>query len=166
MDWLLLGNVYIAGALGAVIGFERELKNRPAGLRTHIFVCATAALLVGLGPRLVDSYQAMESSQVIQTDPVRIVEAVITGVSFIGAGTIIFRKGPSRVEGLTTAASLLFTAAIGIVVALHEYLVAAALTFLVIVVLAGLRLAERLVLGSKGKHKTSETVDERDEGRS
>ncbi len=147
MQWIelsqmaALGNVLLAMALGAVIGWERELLDKPAGFRTHILVAGAAALFVIIGDILVAVQVADEDA--IRTDPVRIVEAVITGVSFLGAGTIIQLRQRGRVEGLTTGASLLFVAAVGICVAIHQYVVAAGATLLVLFVLHGGRLLEQ-----------------------
>jgi hypothetical protein len=75
--------------LGAFIGIEREITGRPAGLRTHMLVAGVAALLVGLGDVLIQSFETQVSESPLQSDPIRIIKAVITGVSFLGAGTII-----------------------------------------------------------------------------
>ena len=115
MEWtlqlLVLRDAAIAMMLGGVIGFERELKNRPAGFRTHMLVGGAAALLVGLG-QLVIADHRLDSELRLTIDPLRLVEAVIAGVSFIGAGTIFARRGAQVVVGITTAASILMVAVI------------------------------------------------------
>lgn len=132
----VVGLVALAMVLGAVIGFERELADKPAGMRTHMFVAGAAALLVALGDVLITRFDADFDSTVIRADPVRIIEAVVTGVAFLGAGTIIRHGTQSNtVEGLTTAASLLFTAAIGVSVALRQYTLAVSATILALVTL-------------------------------
>lgn len=132
--------------LGGVMGLERELAQKPAGLRTHILVAGASSLLVVLGNVMITNYSAIAAFEgAIQTDPIRIIEAIITGISFLGAGTIIFRDKDETVEGLTTAASILFVAAIGISVALERYLMAAILTVLAIVILYGLGYIERFI---------------------
>lgn len=132
--------------LGGVMGLERELAQKPAGLRTHILVAGASSLLVVLGNVMITNYSAITAFEgAIQTDPIRIIEAIITGISFLGAGTIIFRDKDETVEGLTTAASILFVAAIGISVALERYLMAAILTVLAIVILYGLGYIERFI---------------------
>ncbi len=78
----------------------------------------------------------------VRSDPVRIIEAVVTGVSFLGAGTIVLRRGKRQVEGLTTAASILFTAAVGVCVALSQVVLAIGATVLVLITLRGLGLLE------------------------
>lgn len=131
--------VVTAMILGGVIGYDREAADKPAGLRTHMLVAGAAALLVGLGSLIVSSFEDQLLGSGLQTDPIRIFEALITGVSFLGAGTIIQHRGEHRVQGITTAASLLMTAAIGATVGLSEWALAAVLTILVYVVLHLLR---------------------------
>lgn len=127
--------VVLAGAFGGIVGLERELANRPAGLRTHALLAAAAALLVGLGDLLVDQFAADTLPQVLRTDPLRIIEAIVTGVAFLGAGTI-FRHHESRIiEGLTTGASLLLVSAIGIAVGLGLLLLAGLITLVSLVLL-------------------------------
>jgi putative Mg2+ transporter-C (MgtC) family protein len=87
----ILGEVALAMLLGAVLGLEREIAHKPAGLRTHMMVAGAAALLVALGDIIVRHFDARMGQTVVQSDPLRIIEAVITGVSFLGAGTIIRR---------------------------------------------------------------------------
>jgi putative Mg2+ transporter-C (MgtC) family protein len=135
-------DVALAMLLGAIIGLERELENKPAGLRTHMLVAGAAALFVALGDVVVRHYSQQLSSQLVQTDAVRIIEAVITGVSFLGAGTIFHRERESYVEGLTTAASLLFTTAVGVSIALSQFILAVGATVLVLITLHLLGLLE------------------------
>jgi len=143
--WMPITKVFFAILLGSLIGLERELANKPAGLRTHMLVCGASALLVVLGDIMIANYSSGPFVKVIQADPIRIMEAIITGISFLGAGTIIFRNRKESVEGLTTAASILFAAAIGITVALQEFILASILTVIVIVILFGLGYVERLI---------------------
>lgn len=138
-----IGKVLFALFLGGLIGLERELANKPAGLRTHMLVTGASALLMVLGDFIVAQYGASEFVATIQADPIRIMEAIITGISFLGAGTIFFRDRKESVEGLTTAASILFAAGVGITVALNEMYLASVLTVLVIIVLFGLVFVER-----------------------
>ena len=134
--------VLIAGTFGGIVGLERELANRPAGLRTHALLASAAALLVGLGDLLVDRFAEATMPEVLRADPLRIIEAIVTGVAFLGAGTI-FRHRESRIiEGLTTGASLLLVSAIGIAVGLGQLLLAALVT---VVSLVLLRLVGRIL---------------------
>ncbi len=133
----VVGHVAYAMVLGGAIGFERELKNRPAGFRTHMLVAGASSLLIGLGQlALVDP--RFRLPLMVNMDPMRLVEAVVAGVSFIGAGTIFAWRGGRDVAGITTAASLLMVAAIGTAAGLRYHwlaLTATALTLLVLVVL-------------------------------
>jgi putative Mg2+ transporter-C (MgtC) family protein len=131
----VLAYAALAMLLGGLVGLDREAARKPAGLRTHMLVSGAAALMVLMGQVMVRNYDAKLAS-LLTSDPIRIIEAIITGVSFLGAGTIIrnHRQG-NQVEGLTTAASLLLAAAIGISVALSQWIVAVGLTLLVLLVL-------------------------------
>jgi putative Mg2+ transporter-C (MgtC) family protein len=140
-QWRILLDTAIAMALGGLIGIEREIANRPAGFRTHMLVAGAAALLVGLGDALMMRF--IEGPGALpRTDPIRVVEAIVTGVSFLGAGTIFRRVRGEQVEGLTTAASLLLTAAIGIATALRQWVLALGVVAITLVVLRGLRTLE------------------------
>jgi putative Mg2+ transporter-C (MgtC) family protein len=129
--------VAIALVLGAVLGFERESAAKPAGLRTHMLVAAAAALIVGLGETMIGRFSTQGAEGAPRLDPIRLLEAVVTGVSFLGAGTILREPRGARVHGLTTAASLLLTAAIGASVALEQLGVALGVTLLALVTLRG-----------------------------
>jgi len=142
IQFRILAYVGVAMLLGAVIGLEREIEDKPAGLRTHMLVAGAAALLVALGDVMVRHFNAGLGSDLVRSDPVRIIDAVITGVSFLGAGTIIRRSSTRHVEGLTTAASLLFAAAVGVCVALSQLVLAVGVTVLVLVTLRGLGFVE------------------------
>ncbi|MEO6165738.1 MAG: MgtC/SapB family protein [Candidatus Binatia bacterium] len=142
----IIGEDALAMVLGGLIGFERDLVNKPAGLRTHMLIAGAAALLVGLGDALVWSFVIEGPTERLRSDPIRIVEAVITGISFLGAGTI-FRHGRSeQVEGLTTAAAMLITGSIGIATALGQWLTAVGATALALLVLRGAALIERRMI--------------------
>lgn len=129
--------VIIAAALGAVVGFEREMANRPAGFRTHAIMAGTAALLVVLTDYLVFEVLIDTGTGVVQADPIRMVQAIVIGVSFLGAGTI-FRSRENRIVGLTTGASLLLVAGIGIAVGVGLLYLAIIVTIFGLLVLRGL----------------------------
>lgn len=141
----VIGEVLLAMFLGGLIGYDREQANKPAGLRTHILVAGAAALLVGVGEILVWRSGATRTQPGHISDPVRIIEAIVTGVSFIGAGTILRHGQRERVEGLTTAAALLVSAAIGISTALHQFILAGGVTLLTLIVLRVLAALERRI---------------------
>jgi putative Mg2+ transporter-C (MgtC) family protein len=146
-DWLaqlsIVIKVAIAMLLGGLIGLEREYARKPAGFRTHMLVAGAAALLVGLADVLVAQFALSQASPLyLRADPIRIVEAIIAGVAFLGAGTI-FRSGQGKnMEGLTTAASILLAAGVGIAVALEQILTALGVTILGLVVLRFVRIAD------------------------
>jgi len=116
----------LAAILGGIIGWERELKARSAGVRTHMLVAVGAALFV-LGPLQA----GMEIS-----DLSRVVQGIVQGVGFLGAGAIIIRTGEQKVQGLTTAANIWATAGIGVVVGLGLEATAVLSTIIVLLILA------------------------------
>lgn len=121
----------IAALLAGVLGWEREATGKSAGLRTHMLVGVSAALFVVLGGVLVERFDAHPAP--LRLDPIHTLSAVATGVSFLGAGTIFVSRG--GVQGLTTAASILATAAVGAAVGLERYVLAAGVTLLVLMIL-------------------------------
>lgn len=127
--------VLIAGALGGLVGFERECARRPAGLRTHAILAAASALLVGMASMLVEDFSGETAPSILRADPIRIVEALVAGVGFLGAGTIFRDRRKGSVEGLTTAASMLLVATIGVAVALGALALAAIVTVLTLLLL-------------------------------
>ena len=151
-DFSSIALVGLAGLLGAVIGIEREIADKPAGLRTHIFVAVASALLVLLAKSVMESFQRDGSDVRIEGDPIRIIQAIIIGISFLGTGTIIHQRG-GNVEGLTTAASLFLTAGIGIAVGVGRVWLAAHTTLLALVILVVVSWIERRLLGKPPKDK-------------
>ncbi len=146
----ILLKVVVAVCLGGVIGIERELAKKPAGIRTHMFVAGAATLVMSISTLIIHEFN--ESFGKVQSDPVRVVEAIIVGISFIGAGTVLKSEKDHNVYYLTTAASILFAAAIGITVALERYWLALALTGLVILVNAAVGNLEQKYLGKSKRH--------------
>ncbi len=127
-DSTVLLRLVVAVLLGGAIGFEREVGGKPAGLRTHALVCLGATLFMLVSVRSPDFFPGTGP-----VDPGRIAAQVVTGVGFLGAGTII-RAGGS-VRGLTTAASIWAVAAIGLSVGVGYYITAVFCTGLALVVL-------------------------------
>src|SRR6056297_2654985 len=116
------GVVVFAALLAGLIGIEREDSGKPAGFRTHMLVSGAAALLVLLSGDIVEIRLGNEAvADSIRTDPVRVMEAIVVGIGFIGAGTVLKVEDKLRVRYLTTAASILFAAGIGIAVALYMF---------------------------------------------
>ncbi len=127
----LLLHLVLAVVLGGVIGFERERRGKPAGLRTNVLICIGATLFTELSISLTGS----------GGDPSRIAAQIVTGVGFLGAGTILHSRG--YVTGLTSAATIWLVAAIGMAIGTGAVLEAAGATFLVVAVLSVLARLER-----------------------
>jgi putative Mg2+ transporter-C (MgtC) family protein len=136
LDWYdALLRLALAGALGGLIGLERELRDREAGLRTHLLVSVGAALFT-----IVGAYGFAS----IRTDPTRVAAQIVTGIGFLGAGAII-RQG-SSVRGLTTAATLWVVAAVGLAAGAGYYSAALITTGLVLLALWPLRTGAYVLL--------------------
>lgn len=145
-DWEAIGLIALAGVLGGFLGFERERKEKSAGIRTHLLVSTAAAAIVLLG-RILNE-QAVANGQV-GGDPSRALHAVVTGIGFLGAGAIMTRSSDHAPHGLTTAASLFFAATVGIAVGVEEILIAIAMTAIALLALAGLPLVMRTIMRSE-----------------
>lgn len=144
-----LPRLLAAVALTGAIGWEREVRSRPAGFRTHMVLGLASALFIVLGDVVVQVY-AESGIDVVRLDAIRVLEAIVAGVGFLGAGTI-FVSGGDRVRGLTTAASLLVTASIGAACGLGLYALAAATTIIMLFVLRMLVYIERVLPGRGGE---------------
>ena len=127
---------------GALIGAEREFQGKPAGLRTHTLVCFASALMTLVGLRLAEWTAVLPPDVQIVSDFARMPHAILTGIGFLGAG-VIFREGTS-VQGLTTAASLWLTAALGIVFGTGLLELGVIGTIIALAVLVLLRVVQRL----------------------
>lgn len=136
----------LAAFLGALVGLEREYKKKEAGLRTYSLVSLGAALFVIIAFQVS---MVFLSKPGVSFDPSRIIGQIVLGVGFIGAGLIIYRQ--FYIEGLTTAAGLWVAAGIGVATAVKLYWIAIFVTFLAIVILAGLRWFEEKFMEEKGK---------------
>jgi putative Mg2+ transporter-C (MgtC) family protein len=132
-DFIL--RLFVAMLLGGLVGLERQSRGRAAGLRTNILVClGSAAIIVVFQKLSLDA--SVDAASAIRMDPARAASGVITGIGFLGAGTIV--KSADFVRGLTTAASIWVVSAIGVTVGLGEYSIASCLTLLVLVTLFAL----------------------------
>ena len=149
---LIFADVAIAMLLGGLIGLEREQAEKPAGIRTHMLVAGGSALLVSLIPPLIQYAAAAEPPGILRSDPIRMVQTIITGISFLGAGTIIQRSKAGEVKGLTTAASIFFAAAVGITVGLREFLLACTVTLLALFALRGVGKIEAKMTAAHHRH--------------
>ena len=138
-DWIVAVRLGIAVVLGGVVGMEREISGRDAGLRTHIMVSLGSCLIM-----LTSMYVFAIYKNVVAVDPSRIAAGVITGIGFLGAGTIM--REQVGVRGLTTASSLWVVAAIGLSTGVGFYSAAFMTTALALIVLGRF---EKQVLTSK-----------------
>ncbi|CCC57898.1 MgtC/SapB family protein [Caloramator australicus] len=127
----------LALILGGIVGYEREHKNRPAGLRTHILVCIGAALVQ------IISFNYILQKGLASIDPFRLGAQVISGIGFLGAGTIL--KEGVNVKGLTTAASLWTVACIGLAIGAGLYFESLLATLFVFLSLRGLKIVEQKI---------------------
>ena len=142
--WILL-DVLIAVILGGILGYERESKEKPAGFRTNMLIAGTSALLLSLGRIVVNEMEVNVSDTALGVDPTRIIHAIIVGVSFIGAGTILESRDEDTIKYLTTAATILLSCAVGMAVALNQYVIAVGITLLGLIVNAAVRKIGHLV---------------------
>jgi putative Mg2+ transporter-C (MgtC) family protein len=126
----------ISLVLGTLVGLERQMGRKPAGLRTHVLVCIGSTMFV------LTTKHAVEAFGGPSLDATRVVHGVVTGVGFLGAGSIMRTEG--FVFGLTTAASIWMVAAIGVAVGVHAYPLAAVGSVMALIVLEGYRWLERL----------------------
>jgi putative Mg2+ transporter-C (MgtC) family protein len=131
-DFLLLLRLLVAALLCGLLGWERETRGKPAGLRTHMLVGVSAALFVSLGELMIVRYR--EEGMLMRLNMIDILGAVVSGVSFLGAGMIFVSRGKD-VQGLTTAASILATSAVGVTAGLEHYVLAAGVTILLLFIL-------------------------------
>lgn len=133
-DWIVIWRLILAAVLSGIIGFEREFHGRSAGFRTHILLCVGSALIMLTSIHMFDLFLGK-----VIVDPGRIAAGVITGIGFLGAGTIMHFK--SSIRGLTTAASLWVVAGIGLAVGSGFYsgsIVTAIITMITLMVFARL----------------------------
>lgn len=140
LEVTLLLRLIVAVVLCGLLGWERESTGKSAGLRTHILVGVGAALFVGVGELLVRHFD--DYGDPLRFDPTRMLEAVVAGVAFLGAGMIFVSRGERHVHGLTTAASVWATAGVGMATGLGRYVLAMGTTALLLIVLRGLLLLE------------------------
>lgn len=138
----LLFMLLLAAALGGAVGLERELSGKPAGFRTNLLICVGAALLTDLSVAIGGM-----AANPANADPGRIAAQIVSGIGFLGAGTIIQARG--AVVGLTTAATLWVVSAIGIAVGAGQYLEAIGTTVLVLVALLVLGKIESRIFYAK-----------------
>lgn len=150
MDLVL--RIFIAGVLGGLIGLEREYRGKAAGFRTHFLVALGSALFMVLSMYGFEEVRTMPN---ISLDPSRIASQIVTGIGFIGAGAIIFQK---RIHGLTTAAGVWVTAAVGMTCGSSLYILAVTTTVMVLICLE----AEWFLRRNKDKSNDNNSDGEED----
>jgi Uncharacterized membrane protein len=155
-EWQILLRLLTAAVLGGLVGLEREQSQHAAGLRTHIMVCLGSCLMMLLS---IYGFALFVYEINVRVDPARLAAAVITGVGFLGAGTILHTG--RGITGLTTAASVWVTAAIGLGVGAGFYFAAAVSTLLVLFVLWALNKLEKKLFRRKSERLIVLHVDDR-----
>lgn len=137
----MLGRLGAALAAGVIIGYERSFHGRPAGLRTHVLVSLASAVLMLV--TVFEQHWVRTGVEEMRLDPTRMAQGIMTGIGFLGAGVIV--KEGLNVRGLTTAASIWITAAIGVLAGVGLYIPMAMATIMVIIVLSVFRWIEQWV---------------------
>ena len=137
---ILLMRIIAAVVIGAIIGIDREIKNRPAGMRTHVLVCVGAALVALIEQQQASIVLMQGAGSPVNVSIGRITSTVVSGVGFLGAGTIFMSE--HKISGLTTAASLWCTACIGLAVG-AGFIVMAAMAGLIVLVV--LRMMQKII---------------------
>jgi len=150
----LVSRLVLAAVLGSVIGFERERLNWSAGLRTHMLVCVGSALIM-----LVSTFGFVDvlGQKDVVLDPSRVAAQVVSGIGFLGAGSILLRG--EIVRGLTTAASLWSVAGIGLAVGGGMYVASISATIIILIILAGVKPLERRFIAVKQQRSVNLWAD-------
>lgn len=155
--WDIIVRLVLVTVLSGIIGVEREYHHKPAGLRTNVMVGLGSALFTIASIRAVDLFPEIAS-----IDPTRIAAQIVTGIGFLGVGTILFEKDRTTVIGLTTAATLWVVAGVGMAVGMGLYLeaiIATAMVFFTFLVLS--RLVDMVRRKSVDYDRPDTTVDQR-----
>ena len=145
VEALLLARLVVAGVLAGLLGWERERSGKNAGLRTHILVGMASALFMALSEAIL--LRSGSAPDAVRLDLLRTVQAVATGIGFLGAGVIFVKHEVDRVKGLTTAASVWATSAVGLAAGAGLYVLSAGSTLLLFFVLTRLKRFEHGHLG-------------------
>lgn len=142
MEVQIIFQLCLAILLGGLIGLEREWKRKSAGFQTYSLVSLGSCLFTLIVFHFFDRFGGL-----VVLDPSRVIQAVAVGIGFIGAGVIIFRE--DKIEGLTTAAGLWATSAIGVAAGANFYFLAIVSAFLVIIILAGFGFLEEKIINKE-----------------
>ncbi|GAB6280388.1 MAG: MgtC/SapB family protein [Thermovirga sp.] len=149
IEWQLLALAHVGYAiiLGGMIGLEREMIGKPTGMRTHMLIGGASTLFTLLGSVIINYFGEVAcGTDLIRGDPIRVIQAIVLGISFIGAGTIMQHPERRKVIYLTSAASVLFTAGIGIAVAVDQFVLATGCVVMVWIVNRGLRYFDKRII--------------------
>ncbi|MDS1141379.1 MgtC/SapB family protein [Pusillimonas sp. SM2304] len=150
----LIARLLLGAALGSVIGFERERLSWAAGLRTHMLVCVGSTLIMIVS---AFGFSDILGADHVTLDPSRVAAQVVSGIGFLGAGSILLRG--EVIRGLTTAASLWSVAAIGLAVGGGLYVASIAATIIILIILAGLKPLEQRYIVSKQQRRMQLVVE-------
>lgn len=147
--------IVLATVLSSIVGIEREYHHKPAGLRTNVMVGLGSCLFTLVSIRAADLFPELRT-----VDPTRIAAQIVTGIGFLGAGTILFEKDRSSVIGLTTAATLWVVAAVGTAIGMGLYVEAIAGTFMVFFTFLVLSKAVSAIRKRTASHAPHDTARE------
>jgi putative Mg2+ transporter-C (MgtC) family protein len=149
----LFGRLLLAALLGGIVGLDRELSGKPAGLRTNLLICVGAALLTDISIHVAHmaNVENVAAGSIFRADPARIAAQIVSGIGFLGAGTILQARG--NIIGLTTAATIWVVAGIGMAVGAQAYLQAIVATIVVFVALTGLGRLEVFFSRRRGRRR-------------
>jgi len=150
-DWgVMVLRLLVAGLCGAVVGWEREVREKGAGLRTHTLICIGSCLFTLVVLELHKTFP--------RYDMMRLVHGLLLGIGFLAGGVIFTQRG--SVKGLTTAAGLWVLTGVGLAVGFGYYVLAAAGTLLTLLITAGLKQVERRMRGKPEQHEPEHTADD------
>lgn len=157
--WQISIRLAAAALCGAVVGWEREAHRKPAGLRTNMLVCMGSAVFTVISLNIIHH---VTDPSVINSDPIRLVSGIISGIGFLGAGAILRNDG--TVHGITTAATVWVVGSVGIACGLGLYKVASVATFFTLVILAAIGfLSDRLNIGdAEDSHDSASATPKQD----
>ena len=157
-NYEILFRLLLAAVLGGVVGLEREVHGRPAGVRTYILLCMGSALIMVVSEFLFLKFVSLGVGDILRADPARIAAQAITGIGFLGAGVIMHYR--DSIRGLTTAAGVWVACAIGLAIGAGFYLFGSAVTALTLISLVGLKACERCLKKDWYKEMTVVSKDE------
>lgn len=157
-NYEILFRLCLAAVLGAVVGLEREVHGRPAGIRTYLLLCMGSALIMVVSEFLFFKFEALGFGDILRVDPGRIAAQAVTGIGFLGAGVILRYR--DSIRGLTTAAAIWVACAVGLAIGAGFYLFGSAVTGITLVALVGLKAFERRLKKDWYKEMTVVSRDE------